>query len=323
MKFFQNIRLLPVLLMCSALAFGQAKKPTLMVVPSDNWCITNGYSIQFDNQGTVETIPDYKRAFQESSDLLLVISKLSGLMADRGFPLKNMEAEIKSISQVDALDNMRSSKSGGAEVAVSPVDELLDQAKADIILQLTWTVNKVGPNRSITFNLQGLDAYSNKQVATAAGTGAPSFSVELPVLLEEAVLSYLGPFADRLQDHFDDMFENGREVSISVKRWADWDGDLESYYGPDEEELGILIEDWMADNSVNGRFNTKDATENMIIFEQVRIPLYYERNGRQRAMDTRRFASQLSKYLRGAPFYIENKLTTRGLGEATIFLGSK
>ena len=66
MKFFQNIRLLPVLLMCSALAFGQAKKPTLMVVPSDNWCITNGYSIQFDNQGTVETIPDYKRAFQES-----------------------------------------------------------------------------------------------------------------------------------------------------------------------------------------------------------------------------------------------------------------
>ena len=61
----------------------------------------------------------------------------------------------------------------------------------------------------------------------------------------------------------------------------------------------------------------------MIILEQVRIPLYYERNGRQRAMDTRRFASELSRYLREAPFNIENKLTTRGLGEATIFLGSK
>jgi hypothetical protein len=323
MKFFQSIRFVPVLLLCSALAFGQAKKPTLMVVPSNNWCHINGYTLEFDNQGITETIPDYKRAFQESSDLLLVVSKLSGLMAERGFPLKNMESEIKSISQVSALDNMRSSKSGGAEVAVSPVDELLNQAKADIILQLTWTINKVGPNRSITFNLQGLDAYSNKQIATAAGTGAPSFSVELPVLLEEAVLSYIGPFADSLQDHFDDLFENGREVSISVKRWADWDGDLESYYGPDEEELGILIEDWMADNTVNGRFSTKDATENMIIFEQVRIPLYYERNGRQRAMDTRRFANELSRYLRGAPFNIENKLTTRGLGEATIFLGSK
>lgn len=323
MKFFQSIRFVPVLLLCSALAFGQAKKPTLMVVPSDNWCITNGYTLEFDNQGMTETIPDYKRAFQENSDLLLVVSKLSGLMAERGFPLKNMESEIKSINQVSALDNMRGSKGGGAEVAVSPVDEILNQAKADIILQLTWTINKVGPNRSITFNLQGLDAYSNKQIATAAGTGAPSFSVELPVLLEEAVLSYIGPFADSLQDHFDDLFENGREVSISVKRWSDWDGDLESYYGPDQEELGILIEDWMADNTVNGRFSTKDASENMIIFEQVRIPLYYERNGQQRAMDTRRFASELSRYLRGAPFNIENKLTTRGLGEATIFLGSK
>ncbi len=312
-----------ILLMLPWLMFSQAKKPTLMVVPSDNWCITNGYTLEFDNQGIKEVIPDYKRAFQENSDLLLVVSKINGMMADRGFPLKNMESEIKSISQVSALDAMRSSKSSGSEVAESPVDQLLNQAKADIIIQMTWSVNKTGPNRSITFNLQGIDAYSNKQIATAAGTGAPSFSVELPVLLEEAVVSQMGPFTSRLQTHFDDLFENGREVSITVKRWDDWDGDLESYYGPEQEELGFLIEDWMADNSVNGRFNTKDATENMLVFDQVRIPLYFERNGRQRAMDTRRFASMLSRFLRDSPFNIENKITTRGLGEATIYLGSK
>ncbi|NBC58655.1 MAG: hypothetical protein GVY05_10295 [Bacteroidetes bacterium] len=316
-------KLYVIALICPWLMFSQAKKPTLMVVPSDNWCITNGYTLEFDNQGIKEVIPDYKRAFQESSDLLLVVSKINGMMADRGFPLKNMESEIKSISQVSALDAMRSSKSSGAEVAESPVDQLLNQAKADIIIQMTWSVNKSGPNRSITFNLQGIDAYSNKQIATAAGTGAPSFSVELPVLLEEAVVSYMGPFTSRLQTHFDDLFENGREVSITVKRWDDWDGDLESYYGPEQEELGFLIEDWMAENSVNGRFNTKDATENMIVFEQVRIPLYFERRGRQRAMDTRRFASMLSRFLRDSPFNIENKITTRGLGEATIYLGSK
>ena len=87
--------------------------------------------------------------------------------------------------------------------------------------------------------------------------------------------------------------------------------------------MGFIIEDWMADNSVKGRFTTKDATENMLIFEQVRIPLYFERNGRQRAMDTRRFASELSRFLRQEPYNIVNKITTRGLGEATIFLGSK
>lgn len=323
MKGKHLFRLIIILTILPFLSNGQAKKPTIMVVPSDNWCITNGYSLVFDNQGSDVVIPDYKRAFQENSDLLLVVSKLNGLMSDRGFPLKNMESELKSISQVSALDAMRSSKSSGAQVIESPVDQILNQSKADIIIQMTWSINKMGPDKSITFNLQGIDSYSNKQIATAAGTGAPSFSVELPVLLEEAVISHIGPFADRLQTHFEDLFNNGREVSISIKRWDDWDKDLESYFGSEDEELGFIIEDWMVENTVNGRFNTKDATENMMIFDQVRIPLYYERKGRQSSMDTRRFVSLLSKLLKNSPYNIENKITTRGLGEATIYLGSK
>ncbi|WNH08141.1 DUF6175 family protein [Thalassobellus suaedae] len=116
MKIEHLFKLIVIVIMLPLLSNGQAKKPTIMVVPSDNWCITNGYVLDFDNQGTHVVIPDYKRAFQESSDLLLVVSKLNGLMADRGFPLKNMESEIKSISQVSALDAMRNSKSSGAEV---------------------------------------------------------------------------------------------------------------------------------------------------------------------------------------------------------------
>ena len=61
--------------------FSQAKKPTLMVVPSDVWCTKNGYMADFDNQGTKFKIPDYKKAFQENSDLLLAFSKIIQLMA--------------------------------------------------------------------------------------------------------------------------------------------------------------------------------------------------------------------------------------------------
>ena len=311
-----------ILIALGLLAFGQAKKPTLMVVPSDAWCIQNGYSIDFDNQGIMQTIPDYKTAFQSNPDLLLVVSKINGLMAERGFPLQNMESVIKNLNSYAAEDALRSSKSGG-DVEESPIDRFKAVAKADIIMQLTWTLNRTGPKRSVTFNLQGIDAYSNKQIATAAGTGAPSFSAELPVLLEESVLSHMDNFANSLQNHFDDLFENGREIRIRIKRWDDWDEDLESYFGPDDEELGFIIEDWIADNTVNGRFSTTDATENMMIFDQVRIPLYYTRNGRERAMDTRRFAKGLSDMLKNSPYNIVNKLTTRGLGEATLFLGSK
>lgn len=302
--------------------YSQAKKPTLMVLPSDAWCIDNGYVIEYDNQGIKEVVPDFKSAFQRDTDLLLVISKINGLMAERGFPLKNAETVLKNINSTTAIDNMRSSKEGGSQIAESLVDQLLNQAKADIVIQLTWTVNKVGPKKTLTFNMQGLDSYTNKQIATAAGTGAQTFSSEVVVLLEEAVISYMDKFTNSLQVHFDDLFANGREASVRIKRWDDWEFDLESYFGKDDEELGIIIEDWLADNTVKGRFSTTDATENMMVFEQVRIPLYYDRNGRQRAMDTRRFASNLSRFLRDK-FGIENKLTTRGLGEATLILGSK
>ncbi|MBK5213840.1 MAG: hypothetical protein JJE55_09305 [Flavobacteriaceae bacterium] len=300
------------------ISFGQAKKPTLMVVPSDAWCVQNGYTLTFDDQGSTKKIPDYKRAFQENTEVLQVISQINGMMADRGFPLKNMESAIKTLESNSAEDNLRQSKESGSGISESPIDELKKAAKADIIIQLTWTINKTGPKKSINFNLQGLDSYTDKQIATATGTGAPSFSAETPVLLSEAVLSHMDNFTASLQSHFDDMFENGREIIVRIQKWDDWDGDLETEYGG--EELGVVIEDWLQANTVKGRFNTTDMTENMALFEQVRIPLY---NDKGNALDANRYVKELGKFLSSAPYNIPNKPVMKGLGRATIILGHK
>lgn len=309
-----------LLVLCTASAFSQAKKPTIMIVPSDVWCNTNGYMMEFDNQGLQVKVPDYKKALQENSDLLLVISKINELMADRGFPLKNLESSLKSLESEAAEDAMLTSK-GGGEINESPIDALKKVAKADIWMQMTWTVNTTGPKKSITFNLQGLDAYTDKQIAGASGTGEPSFTAELPVLLEEAVLSHLDNFNVQLQNHFDDMFTNGREITLRIMTWDTWDYDLETdEFGDDE--LGFLLEDWVANNTVEGRFSTSTSTENMMLLEQVRIPLYYERNGSQRALDARGWANGLRKYLKNT-YGIESKLMMKGLGQAQLVLGEK
>ncbi len=298
------------------LAFSQAKKPTIMVVPSDVWCTKNGYMTEFDNQGTKLKIPDYKKAFQENSDLLLVISKINELMAERGFPLKNLESALKSLQDQSAEDAMLTSKSG-ADVNESPIDQLKKVAKADIWMQLTWTVNQTGPKRSITFNLQGLDAYTDKQIAGASGTGQPSFSAEFPVLLEEAVLAHLDNFNVQLQKHFDDLFANGREVILRIKTFASFNGDLESEYGG--EALADIIDKWVSENTVQGRYSTTDATENMMFFEQVRIPLYDANN---KALDARVWARGLQRMLK-EKYQIESKLMMRGLGQAQLVIGEK
>lgn len=302
-------------------AFSQAKKPTIMVVPSDNWCLQNGFTQTYDNQGKETEAPDYRRALLENSDLGLAISKINEMMTERGFPLKNLESCLKTLEKQSAEDAMLTGNSG-AEVSESPIDKLKKVAKADIIIQLTWTVNQTGPKRSLTFNMQGLDAYTDKQIAGASGTGAPSFTSELAILIEEAVLSHIDQFNSQLQMHFDDMFENGREIVVRIKVWDDFafgDG-LETEY--DDEELGAIIEQWMGDNTVNGRFNTVDATASMMLFEEVRIPLLEESNGKQRAVDARRWVGGLRKYLR-EQYDIESKLMMQGLGQAQLIIGGK
>jgi hypothetical protein len=311
-----KIVLAALLILSGSAAFGQAKKPTIMVVPSDAWCNKNGYMMTFDNQGSVQKFPDYKMAFQENTDLLLVISKINELMVDRDFPLKNLESALKSIGNESAEDAMMASKSG-ADVAETPIDKLRKVAKADIWMQLTWTINTVGPKKSITFNLQGFDAYTDKQIAGASGTGPQSFSTELPVLLEEAVLSQLDNFNAQLQKHFDDLFANGREITLRIKVWTSFDGDLEKEFEGDE--LGQHIEKWVSDNTVEHRFSTSDATESMMLFEQVRIPLY---NASGVAMDARGWGQELRKYLK-SKFTVESKVMTKGLGAVTVVIGEK
>jgi hypothetical protein len=303
----------------------KAKKPTIMVVPSDNWCVQNKFTTTFANQGKNEVIPDYKAAMQNSSDLLLVIGKLNTLMADRGFPAKNLETEMKNLSQESAETNMLTSNESGSPIKESPIDLLKRTAKADIIMQLTWSVNATGPKKSITFNLQGLDAYSGKQIAGSQGTGSPSFSAELPLLLEEAVLAHLDNFNTQLMAHFTDLATNGREIKINIKKFDSWSDNLETTYDVDgtDDELAIHIENWMQDHALNGNFNLADGTENQMRFEQVRIPLFYERSGKQQAYDARRFVSDLQSYLKKPPFEITSKIYMRGLGECWLILGEK
>ncbi len=311
-------------IMLTASVFGQAKKPTIMVVPSDRYCIANGYSMTFDNQGTQTVLPDYKKALQNDSDLRLAISKMSGIMSDREFPLKDLEQELRNIANESAESSLIMGSAGGS-VVESPIDVLKRTAKADIIMDLDFSVERQGPKKHIKFILNGLDAYTSKNIASSSGAGEPSSAASVDLLVEEAVLSHMDEFCGRLQAHFDDMFNNGREVKIMVKLFDGADVNLndEYDYNGTTDELNIFIEDWMADNTVNGRFSISDATENFQRYEQVRIPMFYERNGRQRAMDTRTFVNNLKKFLSEAPFNLESKVYMRGLGEAWLIIGEK
>ena len=317
-----------VFMILSVAVMAQAKKPTIMVMPSDVYCARHGYTTEWiDENGTKNTVSDIANIFKQDNieDLRLVISELSKIMAERGFPLKDLEQTMKSIQQESVEMSLLESSSSGAYITESMLDKVLRTAKADIVIDLDYTVMQKGPQRYITYNMRGLDAYTNKVIAANSGVGSPSASAPIDLLLEEAVLNYMDSFCAQLMSHFEDMANNGREIVVKLKVWDNADVDFESEFDFEDDylELTDIISYWMEDNTVNHAPTRANATATSLSFEQVRIPLYKERNGRLSPLDARGFVNGLRSYLKKEPFLIESKIYERGLGEVWIIIGEK
>ena len=308
------------------MAWSQAKKPVIMVVPSDSWCNRNGYMQEFTSMGNVQKIPDYSKAFLENDELRTVISAMSDFMAANDFPLQSLEAELSRINNESAEMSMMTGKNSGSAIEESPIEQLRRTAKADIILNLDYKISQMGPRRQVEFNLQAMDAYSSKVISGNTGTSSPvSSSTPMTTILEESVLSFKDNFLSGLQRYFDDLFANGREISVTLLRYDNCPIDFETEFTVDDEdvELAELIEDWFADNTVQGRFSTNSKSANRMRFNQVRIPLYGVVRGKERAIDAQQFGNNLAKVLRKEPYNLTVGVTPKGLGEVWLTLGDK
>lgn len=295
----------------------QVKKPTLMILPSDNWCTQRYFTTTYQDIGGTVTVPDYQLAFQQDTELGGVISLVGQMLTDRGYSLKDSEQELKAMAMRTAEDNVTMSKTSRASLVESPLDVLKRRSKADIIVQIGWQVHKAAGGKAVTFILEAFDSYTSKRIATATGTSEPSNDI-VPVILDTTVRKYIDAFDSQMDRYFAGLVQNGREIVLTVRCWDSWENDLETEY--EGEELTDCIQDWLYDNTVNGSFNLTDGTESFLQFEQVRIPLADERG---RAMDARAFATTFRKYLQEPPFEITSKVMMRGLGEAIIVLGEK
>ncbi len=295
----------------------QAKKPTIMILPSDNWCNQRYFMTNFSDQGNMVKVPNYQQAFLEDTELGQVISKVGGVLTSLGYSLKNAEQEIKSLNVKQTEDNVTMSKTSGASLVESPLDILKRRIKSDIVIQIWWKLNRETSGRSASFTLEAFDAYTNKRIATSTGTTKASKDA-VPVLLEKAVQKHIKPFDKQMEEWFADQQRNGREITLTVRCWDNWDKDLENKYGGDE--LTDCVQSWLQKNCVNGAFNLIDGTKSFAQFEQVRIPLLDEKG---QAMDARAFATKLRKHLQQPPYNITSKVIIRGLGEAVLILGEK
>ena len=306
---------LTFLLFCSILSSAQtAKKPTIMVLPSDHWCSTRYFTNTIENQGKTVTINDYEAAFREDAELYSVANKIGEIMTAKGYPVKDYMQEYKSIMDEQTEEEVTMS-SMGAMIEETPLDMLRSRVKYDIELRVDWTTIQSNNMASLSLSVTAIDTYSNKQVAAASMVEVVD-NIPIAVQVDKMLTKQMDKFSQQLTSHFADIKVNGREITLQLRVWDDSDINLEDELN--SEELIDLIDAWIAQHTIQGAYNLSHNTDTRAKFEQVRIPMFNEKG---RAMDARMFAIELRKYLREQS--IDCKVMNKGLGEAVLVIGEK
>jgi hypothetical protein len=302
----------------SLMGHSQAKKPTLMIKPDDNWCQEKEFMMEFDNEGIKEFRPDYATALVKYSNLRSVILKIDQEMRKDGFETIMLDDALKQLKN-DAAEN--AVKVAKGDLIIDPIDKLRAVAAADIEFGLYWKIAKQGPRHRIEqFRLSAIDSYTGKAAAYVEGGGewASASEVAESDLLREAVISKMDGFKSDLMSTFTKMFEEGREIKVEIAVSQDLGKNFESDFG--DATLSENIEDWITEHAVKNRLGTVivSSDKKKMTIPGIKIAFY---NEKQKPQDAAIWARPLKAYIKslGIKGVTADKI---GLGKVKLLMSN-
>ena len=254
-----------------------AQQPTIMVFPSDNLLKRLDCLKEYDNQGAKVYLRDYQKAFVEDINLKFIISSIQERFSDLGFPLQDMEYNLKQLQTERAIDNSENFDADAKTI-------LLKTARPDIFLDLDYEFRDMGMYNQLIFIINAIDAYTYKSVASAQHPGVETSNNSVVNAMAEQVEMNINNLQSLMQKHFDDLKKNGREITLRVAIENDAISDFR------RERCGkypyhMMIQQWIKANTVNGAHRRDMVSAKELKFTQIRIPLYDENGFPQGASD--------------------------------------
>lgn len=295
----------------------KGQKPVIMVVPEKSWCINQGF-VRASSPKTV----DYEKALL-NDDVLNVITKMGGLMEERGYPLKLLSATLDELNTEAAMDLALTSKADG-EIVEDDLDKLTRIAQADILVQVAFTRTTYGPRNMVEFRVTSVDAATSKQIGGETGRSSAS-GAPMGDLLKESVLGFMDRFVASIQRHFEDVVTHGREGTIIFKIADDCPLNFESEVtlNGDTGELSEVIDYWLGENALDTSYTTGASNRVRLVFEQVRFPLTGKGRfgGKARAINAEGFVKPIGSFL--SQFGVSVSTVPSGIGKVYVVLGGR
>lgn len=252
----------------------QADMPTIIVFPDDAWMNDHGYMNTVNNDGETEYIPRYNDAFVQNREMGTAIQAVQKVLAERGFQHEDLQSLLKDMKRERAEELANAADGDGAEKGA--MDELLQQARPDIRVDMDYAVKPMGPRKYIQFRLKAVDAYCNDQIASCEGS-VEGTTDPVDLALRKVIAGKCDEFCEQIINYFMNLRENGRQITV-IFRAADGSGiDFKKdEIGDDEDTYEDYLHQWIRKHAVNKACKKGRSTNKMCEFKNVRIPFFDE-----------------------------------------------
>lgn len=316
----KQINILLILMLCLALdAIGAAQKPILMVVPSKQWCAKNDYGQRLEDG---RFAPNMSRAL-ENEILRDAIAGIQNVFAEKDYKISDLSGAIDKIAERNSRAMTLKGKDGSVPVE-DDIEALIREVKADIYLELEITPVSRGAFNQVKYLIKVNDASTNKTIMSKSDVSARS-SAAIERLVADAVNTFADEMIDKIQNHFNDIHTNGREVELICMIGdgcpLNFESDID--FNGDTGELAELVEYWVNEHSVNNSYTVGNKSANLLEFEQLRIPLTGKGKfgGSEKGISAADFASDLRKFLQH--YGISVSTSPKGIGTVYCVFGGR
>lgn len=290
-------------------------KPRIMVVPSDQIMNKKGYVNNNLINNKYYYSFDYSKMFLVDTELKLAISKIGELFSDRGYDLNDLENGLRMINNDASIEKTYEGRNG--EILIkSNLDNVIESTNTDVRLDLTFEiVEETGPYKSLTFNIQAIDTYTNKQIAAASGISERTSESNMLRILEQSVLKHIPNLQSQIENYFLKLQQYGRDLAVKIIISNSSSLRLDSDVNKGDY-LSDVIEDWISENSKDNNYNLVKDTGYEMEFNPVKVAIY-DSNGKKNS--TRNFLRDLEKYLK-TNFQLNTNRFTVGIGKGYLII---
>lgn len=254
----------------------QAAMPTIIVFPSDEWMNDHGFMRTIDNDGETEYIPRYNDAFVQTRDMGAAIQALQKVFEERKFEHEDLQNLLKDMKRERAEELANAADGDASEKGA--MDDLMQQARPDIRVDLDYGVTAVGPRKNISYKIKAVDAYTSEQCGSIEGTIEMTMD-PIDLAIRKAVAGNCDDFCQQIIDYFLDLRDNGRKINV-IFRAAKGAGInfIKDEIGDEGDTYDEFLYDWVKKHAVKSACKKGRKTANMVEFKSVRIPFFNEDN---------------------------------------------